>query len=90
MTTPNPHEEGINERMKRLIARPFCPKCYLFLEEHDNEACDMRWEEDACVTSVQKPEPLPLLPLWDGDFGSGELNITFDAVLGDKWKTSLK
>ena len=41
--TPNPKEEGVNERMKRLVARPFCPKCCLFLEEHDDKACDMRY-----------------------------------------------
>ena len=46
MNTPNPKEEGINERMKRLTDRPFCPQCYLFLEEHDDNACDLRWFED--------------------------------------------
>jgi hypothetical protein len=43
----NPQEKGINFRMERLLARPFCPSCYLFLEEHDNKACDMRWEPEA-------------------------------------------
>lgn len=43
MKSPNPKEEGINERMKRLLAKPFCYQCYLFLEEHDDNTCDTRW-----------------------------------------------
>ena len=44
--------DGAYARMKRLLARPFCPSCYLFLEEHDNNACDMRWEPDKEETCV--------------------------------------
>jgi hypothetical protein len=45
--TPNPTEEGINERMKRLLAKPFCPKCHLFSQEHDDNACDMRYVKES-------------------------------------------
>lgn len=44
--TINPVEEGINERMRRLLERHFCPKCYVFAEEHDDNTCDMRYTED--------------------------------------------
>jgi hypothetical protein len=61
-----------NERMKKLVRRPFCPKCCLFLEEHNDNACDMRYEEDkeVCVTSALKLPSLELLQSLDGDSGS--------------------
>jgi hypothetical protein len=63
-------DDWTNERMKKLTARPFCPKCYLFLEDHDDEACDMRWVEDeVCATSVPKLPSLESLRLLDGDSG---------------------
>lgn len=66
----NPKEEWVNERMKRLTARPFCPKCFLFLEEHNNSACDMRYEEDLpCVSCVPKQPSLESLCLLVGDSG---------------------
>jgi hypothetical protein len=69
--TPNPHEQGINERMKRLVARPFCPQCHLFLEDHNNTTCEMRYEEDEpCATSALKLPPLESLCLLVGDYGS--------------------
>lgn len=37
---------GINAGMKRLTERPFCPQCYLFLDEHDDNACNLRWIEE--------------------------------------------
>jgi hypothetical protein len=68
--TPNPHEEGINIRMGRLLARPFCPKCYLFIEEHDDNACNMRYEEDEpCATSAPSQPSLESLCLLVGDSG---------------------
>lgn len=36
-------DEWINIRMERIFAHPFCPKCHVFLEEHDDKACDMRY-----------------------------------------------
>jgi hypothetical protein len=39
-------DDWINERMKKLTAQPFCPQCYLFLEEHDDSSCDLRWVEE--------------------------------------------
>jgi hypothetical protein len=47
-------KDGMYERLKRLMARPFCPTCHLFLEEHNDDACDMRWEpeEELCASSV--------------------------------------
>jgi glutamate mutase epsilon subunit len=51
--TPNPREEGINERMKRLLAMPHCPQCGLLPREHDNYTCDMRYEEnEVCVLTA--------------------------------------
>ena len=37
----NPNE--VLGRMKQLLLRPFCPKCYLFLEEHNDKDCNMRY-----------------------------------------------
>jgi hypothetical protein len=64
-------KEWTNIRMQRVLSRPFCPKCYLFLEEHDDEACDMRWEEDkpVCATSAPKLPSLESLQSLDGDSG---------------------
>ena len=49
-------EDWINVRMAKVVARPFCPKCHLFLDEHNNKVCDMRYvpdpEEELCVTSA--------------------------------------
>jgi ribosomal protein S27AE len=36
----------INERMKRLYAMQFCPRCGLLPSTHDDYACDMHYEED--------------------------------------------
>ncbi len=33
-------------RMRRLQAKPFCPECHLFLGEHDDLTCSMRWVPD--------------------------------------------
>lgn len=43
---PNPYEEGINERMKRLLAMPHCPQCALLPRDHDDDHCDMRYERE--------------------------------------------
>lgn len=32
-----------NARMRRLLAKEFCPVCALLPEEHDDENCDMRY-----------------------------------------------
>ena len=70
MSTPNPRKEAINFRMKRLYAMGHCPQCGLLPREHDNKACDMRYEEDiVCATSVSKLPPLESLCLLDGDSG---------------------
>lgn len=46
-------EEWVNVRMQKIVARPFCPNCHLFLEEHDDEVCNMRYtiepEEALCL-----------------------------------------
>lgn len=63
-------DDWINERMKKVLARPFCPKCYLFLEQHDDSVCNMRYEEDEeCATSVPKLPSLESLQSLDGDSG---------------------
>lgn len=36
-------EEWVNVRMQKIVARPFCPNCHLFLEEHDGVQCDYRY-----------------------------------------------
>jgi hypothetical protein len=38
--------DGIHARMKLLYARDFCPACALLPEEHDDEACDMRYTKE--------------------------------------------
>ena len=62
--------EWTNVRMARELARPFCPKCYLFLDEHKDKLCDKRYtEEEPCASSVQKLPSLESLQLLDGDSG---------------------
>ncbi len=63
-------DEWIITRMRRLQARPFCPECHLFLGEHDDRTCHMRYEEDiVCVTYAPKlPSPESLQSLV-GDYG---------------------
>ena len=64
-------DEWIIVRMRRLQDKPFCPECHLFLGEHDDRTCSMRYEEDeVCATSVSKLPSLELLQSLDGDFGS--------------------
>lgn len=47
-------EQWTIERMRTLINRPFCPKCHLFIEEHDDNECDMRYteEEETCAMTA--------------------------------------
>jgi hypothetical protein len=59
--------------MRKLTARPFCPKCHLFIEEHDDNACDMRYTEEDETCALPAPQKLPSLEslcLLVGDFGS--------------------
>ena len=68
--TPNPREEGINERMKLLLAMKHCPQCGLLPRDHDDQSCDMRYEEDeVCALTVSKLPPLESLCLLVGDSG---------------------
>ena len=39
-------EEWINERMKKLLAEDFCPRCSKHKTLHDDTACGMRWEKE--------------------------------------------
>lgn len=39
-------ELWINERMKRLYAMQFCPRCGLLPREHRNDECDMRYSKE--------------------------------------------
>lgn len=62
--------DGINIRMKRLLAMKHCPQCGLLPREHDNSACDMRYEEDeVCALSVSNQPSLESLCLLVGDSG---------------------
>ena len=71
MSTPNPREEAINFRMKRLYAMGHCPQCGLLPREHDDNTCDLHYEEDeVCVQDALKLPPLESLCLLVGDYGS--------------------
>lgn len=65
-------DDWINERMKKVLKNPFCPKCYLFLDQHDDNVCDMRYEEEPeeCASSAPKLPSLELLQSLDGDSGT--------------------
>jgi len=59
-------------RMRKLTERPFCPQCHLFIEEHNNKTCDMRYteEEETCALPAPKLPSLESLCLLVGDSGS--------------------
>jgi len=51
-----------NERMRKLLADNFCPKCTKHRMLHDNEKCSMRFikEEETCVSSALLNAPVEL------------------------------
>ena len=40
----------INVRMRKLLARDFCPVCGLLPADHDDERCEQRYtKEESCL-----------------------------------------